>query len=50
LFVQQAKDAIKTAVDLLDALVATGFLDNAGKAGVDDGGGSAGLGDQKISN
>src|SRR5207237_4668861 len=48
--VEDAEDAIEAAVDFLDAIVFTRFLDDAGKARVDDGCGSAGLGDQKITN
>ena len=50
LLAEQAEDAVEAAVDFLDAFVPPGFLDDAGETGVDDGGGTARLGHQKISN
>ncbi len=48
-FVQDAKDAVKPAVNLHDLIrVFAGFLDDAGHAGVDDRRGAAGLAHQHV--
>ena len=45
---KDAEDAVKAAVNFLDAPVTARFLDDARDAGVDDGGGTAGLGDEQV--
>src|SRR5262249_46343830 len=47
---ENPQNAIEAAVDLLDALVSSCFLNEAGDAGVDHGCGPARLGDQKVAN
>ncbi len=42
---QDPPNAVEAAVDFFDALVPARFLNDAGDAGVDYGGGAAGLGD-----
>ena len=49
LLLENAEDAVLTAVDLFDALVVERFGDCTGEARVNDGCGAAGLGDQAIS-
>ena len=46
---EDAEHAVQRAVDLLDAVMVQRLGDDAGDAGVDDGGGAAGLAHQDIS-
>ena len=48
LFVENAKYAVETAINLLNALVLARFLHDSGQACVNDGCGSAGLRDQEV--
>ena len=48
-FLQDAEHAVQRAVDFLDALVVQSLRDDAGDAGIDDGGGATGLAHQNIS-
>ena len=48
ILVQEAEHAVERAVDFLNAGMVERFGDNAGDAGVDDGGGAARLADQTV--
>jgi hypothetical protein len=50
LLVENAENAIPAAIHMGEATMMAGFLHDARHTGVDDGGGAAGLGHQKISN